>query len=164
MADAGTPDDRDVQRLPSSEGPAESREETLKRVLEEEDAVEVSRERVDADPSTARGYQRTLLSRIPRFGLLGAGVGVLIGLLLIWGPGPLDAPLVGGPGRGTVTTLAGSIGFLVLCAVVFGLVFAALSGLIYNAREDGRTERRVEEDTGVDPGPPARGLDAKHDV
>jgi hypothetical protein len=158
------PRDADVQKFPPTETPAEPREATVEHALEESESQRPARERMAADPSTARGFHRKLLGRIPIFTLGGAALGALIGLLLVWGPGPLQNPLTGGPGRGTVANVAGAVGFIALCAIVFALVATALSGLIYTAREDGRTERRVEESTGEDPGAPAEPLDPKHDV
>lgn len=144
---------------------AESREETLRRALAEDPLA--ARESVDRDPSTRRGAGWAIFGRSHVVAAVGAIIGAVVALIFAIGPGPLRIPLVGNvgdPDRGPVTTAFGTMGFMVLLALAFSLVFMAISGLLYSAKEDGSTERRVEESTGRRPGPPAEPLDPRHDI
>jgi hypothetical protein len=156
---------REGEFFPPTTQNAESREETVRRALRDDPLA--ARESVERDPSVRRGAEWTIFVRRPIYAVIGAAFGAVLGLVLAIGPGPLNIPLlgnIGDPERGTITTLFGTLGFMVLLAFVFALVFMAISGLLQSAREDGRTERRVEESTGERPGPPADPLDPRHDI
>lgn len=141
-------------RSPSE--PGETRAETQERVLEE--IEEVRGEPVDsfdaADSSVRRGVPRRLGRSVARWVLAGAGIGAIVGaVLLVTSPSSVDA-----------SGVAGGIGLIVGGALVFALIGGVFGALFLVEREDGRVEREVEKTTGEDPGAPADALDPKHDV
>ena len=150
---------RDTQDFPPTEPHAESREETIERALADDPMHSPHEAPADEDPITARGVTGRAITRTHLFGIAGAIIGAAIGLVLALGP--IDAPFMAD--RGTAGTIAGTIGYMLFLAFAFSLVFTALSGLVYSAREDGRIERTVEEETGRRPGAPADPLDPKYD-
>lgn len=129
-----------ISRHPPTEGDggyAESREETIERVVGEEMAPEPVADATAAeDPSSRRGILSLVAGRWFWIGVgIGAGVGAIVALAT-WPV--LDADAVGGD-AGKIA-LAGAI---VLAGAVIGGV---LSVLVNVAREDGRIQREVEED------------------
>jgi len=151
----------DVERFPPTHEHADTREETIARAVAD-DPVHQGRERIAGDPSARRHFGRVMIVRPHVWALGGAVLGALIGLLLALNATPVEAP--GMTDRGPIGTLFGTLGYMLLLALAFSLVFLAISGLIYSAREDGRTERLVEEEQDREPTRPARPLDPKHDV
>jgi hypothetical protein len=134
--------------------PAESREETVQRVLHEADEaqnVEAHEELVD--PTSRRGVNRAVARRALLLAGIGAVFGAVLALILSFLPGPVETD-----------TAAGTIGYMVVVGIVFALVFGLIGTLILLAREDGRVEREVERATGREPPPPASPSDPKYDV
>lgn len=151
----------DVERFPPTHQDAETREETVARALRD-DPVQRSRASESQDPSERSRFGQKLTVRSHAWGLAGAVLGAVLGLLLALNATPVEAPFL--TDRGDIGTFFGTVGYMLLLAAAFFVVFWALSGLVYTAREDGRTERIVEEDTGRGPQDPAQPLDPKHDV
>jgi hypothetical protein len=151
-----------VQPLPPTKVDAESREETIERVVKEAEEEQRTPASVEtADPSTRRGLNRALLRVVLALAIAGFVVGAVLGLILSLLPGPFE--LVG---RGNIE---GSTGWLqtLLYSLVMGaglaLVVTVIGTLIFLAREDGRVERDVEHRTGIQPPAPADPLEPEHD-
>lgn len=143
-----------AQDLPANPD-VETREETIARVVDSEEAVGAERGG-SPDPSTRRGVQRTLARTLAMGAAVGAVIGVVAGLILSLAPGPFETSSVGA-----------AIGYMALLGGALALVVALLAALFTLEREDGRIERKVEEDTGRgpegigDPADPAHDLDQR---
>jgi hypothetical protein len=156
---AGKDDDMADEDLPyrvqpdrPAKPPVETRDETVARVVGPVEAVSVDRGG-SSDPSTRRGFQRLLTRRF--FTAAGAGglVGVALGLALYFLPGPREE----GRGLGAEGgNWANAVGYAVVMGVALAIVAAVLSSYFILAREDGRIEREVEEQTGHQPEGPGR--------
>ncbi|HSJ73240.1 MAG TPA: hypothetical protein VK904_02905 [Miltoncostaeaceae bacterium] len=134
--------------------PAESREETIGRVLEEADEAQNVQAREElVDPTSRRGVNRTVAKRGVMLAAVGAVFGAVLALILSFLPGPVETD-----------TAAGTIGYMVVVGIAFAIIFGLIGTLILLAREDGRVEREVERATGHDAPPPASPSDPKHDV
>lgn len=147
---------RTTEYFPPTEAHGETRDETLRRLVDDE-RVPLEREDLAGDPTSRRGTNAKLVARPHVAALIGAGVGALVGLALALIPG------VPGPG-GEEITFGGTIGYMVVLGVAVAVVTFVIAGLIYVEREDGRVERETEERTGRPGEPPAAPLDPKHDV
>ena len=132
-----------IQRDEPAHVDVESREETIARVMGEEEAVGAERGG-SVDPSTRRGLNRVLWRTVATWAAAGAVFGALIGAVLSVVPGPFET-----------SSVAGAIGYAAVLAVALALVTGMLAALFTLEREDGRVEREVEETTGEQP-PPAR--------
>jgi hypothetical protein len=139
------------QDLPATPD-AETREETLARVVDSTEAVGAERGG-SSDPSSRRGLNRTLARTLLVFGGAGAAVGAVIGLVLSLLPGPFETSSVGG-----------TIGYMAALGVAGALITAVLSALLTLAREDGRVEREVEDETGRGPEGAASPSEPEHDL
>lgn len=135
---------------------AEPRERTVERVLERTDQPRHGRAQgatADADPTSRRGFHRLLTARAGLGFLAGFVLGVAITLIA-----NATAPqALGDPGTG------GLIGACLVIGAALGLVGVVMTAFVVLGREDGRVERRIEEDLGDQP-PPGKGLDPRHDV
>jgi hypothetical protein len=135
-----------------AEPQVETREETVARVAGAEEAVSVGRGG-SADPSTRRGFDRLLTRRFFTALAVGALAGIALGLILYFLPGPREE----GAGLGLERTgWANAVGYAVIMGVALAIVAAVISSYFILAREDGRIERRVEEQTGQEPEGPGR--------
>ena len=153
MADE-TPPPQSVQPDFPANPPVESREETVSRVIEETGEVQrVHANEEIADPTTRRGVNRTVTKDALIFAGIGAVLGAVLALILSFLPGPVETDSV-----------PGTIGYMVVLAVLVGIIFALIGTLILLAREDGRIERKVEQKTGRPPEGPADPIDPKYDV
>jgi hypothetical protein len=114
----------------------ETREETIARVVDPDEAVGAERGG-SSDPSSRRGLNRTLGRTLAGLAAAGAIVGAVVGLVLSLSPGPVETDSV-----------VGAIGHMVALAAAGALVVAVVGALLTLAREDGRVEREVEEATG----------------
>jgi hypothetical protein len=141
-----------VQHDDPPTGHAETREETIARVVDEQEAAG-ARYGGSADPSARRGVNRALGRTHLVWGVIGAVIGAALGVILGLVPGPFETD-----GAGSV------VGYAVLLAVACGIVAAVLASLVVLAREDGRIEREVERSTGTGPVAPGRPQDPKHDL
>lgn len=152
---------RSTEYFPPTESHAETREETLDRLIEDE-RVPVEREDLAGDPTSRRGTNTRLITRPHIAALAGAVVGAVVGLILALIPG------VPGPGGRTGADnqmhLGNIAGYMAVLAIAVAAVTFVIAGLIYVEREDGRMERELEERRGVHGEPPAEPLDPKHDV
>ena len=120
----------------------ETREETVARVLDQEEAVG-SEHGGSADPSTRRGLNRVLWRTVGIWAGSGFVLGALIGLVLSVAPGPFET---GGAGE--------AVGYAVGLGLALALVVGMLATLFTLEREDGRVERELEEQrTGDQPAP-----------
>ena len=134
--------------------PAESREETIERVLDEADEAQDVQAREElVDPTSRRGVNRTVAKQAVLLAAAGAVVGAVLALVLSVLPGPVETD-----------TVAGTIGFMVVSAIVFALIFGLIGTLVLLAREDGQVEREVERATGRGAEPPGSPGDPRHDV
>lgn len=131
---------------------AETREETIARVVDETEAVGAERGG-SPDPSTRRGLGRTMFGSLLVFGAAGAVIGAVAGIVLSLLPGPFETDSV-----------AGAIGYTVALAAAGALIAAVIGTLLTLAREDGRVEREVEEGTGRPPEGAARPIAPEHDL
>lgn len=133
-------------------GPAEPREETVARAVEQSRQAHVDQDvpaDVGTDPSTRRGMNPALAKAAGIGFVLGAAVGAAIGALLRVAPAALGDL---GEMPGIIFMMAGALG-----------VIGALAGAYFVLeREDGRIERDVEGELGHQPAP-GEGLDPKHD-
>jgi hypothetical protein len=152
MADETQP--HTVQPDRPAQPQAESREETIERVMEEPDAAQNVHAREElVDPTSRRGVNRTVARHALLFAAGGAVLGAVLGLILSFLPGPVETDSV-----------AGAIGYMVVLAVALAVVVGLIATLILLAREDGRVEREVERKTGHEPEPPGSPIDPKYDV
>ena len=129
----------------------ETREETVARVVGEEEAVGAERGG-SSDPSTRRGLNRVLWRTVAIYALVGFVAGAVIGLILSLAPGPFETS---GAGE--------TVGYMVGLGAALALVVALLASLFLLEREDGRVERELERmRTGPSP-PPASPSSPRHD-
>jgi hypothetical protein len=143
-----------VQPLPPTKVDAESREETIERVLEEADEAQNVHAREElVDPTSRRGVNRAVAKRALVLAAVGAVFGAVLALILSFLPGPVETD-----------TVPGTIGYMIVVGIVFAVIFGLIGTLILLAREDGRVEREVERATGRDAPPPASPSDPKYDV
>lgn len=120
----------------------ETREETVARVVGEEEAV-VARRGGSPDPSTRRGLNRVLWRTVAIYAGIGFVAGAVVGLVLSIAPGPFETSGVGD-----------AIGYMIGLGLALALVVALLASLFLLEREDGRVERELEERrTGANPAP-----------
>lgn len=147
---------------PPAQPHAESREETLDRVLAESEQVGGDAPRA-ADPSTRRGFNEALGRQMLRGAIVGAVAGVVIAVLLRW---VAPAPLTGWPGGRSFSDseLVNWVGWTLALAVALAIVMMVIAAFLHLAREDGRIEREVERATGHRPEGPGRPLGPEHDV
>lgn len=147
---------------PPAQPRAESRDQTLDRVLGESEQVGSDAPRA-ADPSTRRGFNAALGRQMLRGGAIGALAGIVIGVLLRW---VAPEPIVGWPGGRSFSEseIADWVGWTLALAVALAIVVMVIAALLHLAREDGRIEREVERATGHPPEGPGRPLDPEHDV
>ena len=139
MDEQPEPQDASVQQDLPATSHAESREETIARVVDADEAVGAERGG-SADPSSRRGLNRTLRRALTRSAGAGALVGAVLGLVLSLSPGPFET-----------SGVSGVVAYVVVLAVAGTLLAALLGALLTLAREDGRVEREVEESTGRGP-------------
>jgi hypothetical protein len=143
-----------VQPDRPAQQPAESREETIHRVLDEADEAQNVQAREElVDPTSRRGVNRAIAKRALVLAAVGAVVGAVLALILSVLPGPVETD-----------TVAGTIGYMIVVGIVFAIIFVLIGTLILLAREDGRVEREVEGATGHRPEPPGSPSDPKYDV
>ena len=151
-----------VQHYPPAKADAESREETIERVIHESEEVQRTTAGIEAvDPSSRRGLNRALARVVALLACAGFAVGAGLGLVLSFLPGPFE--LVG---RGNIEGSTGWLQALLYALVMgagFALVVTVVGTLIFLAREDGRVEREVEGRTGIHPPAPADPLEPQHD-
>ena len=119
----------------------ETREETIARVVGEQEAVGAAHGG-SADSSTRRGLNRVLWRTVAAWAAAGAVFGVLIGAVLSIAPGPFETG-----------SLGDAVGYAVGLGVALALVVGMLAALFTLEREDGRVEREVEQTTGEQPSP-----------
>ena len=139
MDEQPEPQDASVQQDLPAKSHAETRDETVARVVDSDEAVGAERGG-SADPSSRRGLNRTLRRALIGFGSAGALVGAVLGLVLSFAPGPFEA-----------SGASGTVGYVVALAVAGALLTALVGALLTLAREDGRVEREVETATGSGP-------------
>ncbi len=128
-----------VQQDQPAQSHAETREETVARVVDSDEAVGAERGG-SADPSSRRGLNRTLRRALIMFASAGALAGAALGVVLALAPGPFET-----------SGVSGAIGYVAALAVAGALIAAVLGALLTLAREDGRVEREVEAATGRGP-------------
>jgi hypothetical protein len=149
-----------VQRDVPANPDVETREETIARVVGEEEAVGAERGG-SPDPSTRRGVQRTLAGTLLLFGGIGAAAGAALGVALSFCPGPREE----GRGLGVQGDGIGhTVGYALVMAVAVAIVVAVIAAFVTLAREDGRTEREVERATGHGPEGPGDPSSPEHDL
>lgn len=146
------PQAHSIQQDQPAESHAETREETIARVVDDAEAVGAERGG-SADPSSRRGLNRTLAGSLLVFGASGAVVGAVVGFVLSLLPGPFETDSV-----------AGAVGYTVALAAAGALIAAVIGTLLTLAREDGRVEREVEEETGRGPEGVAAPGSPEHDL
>lgn len=144
--------DRSIQQDTPAAPDVETREETIARVVGEEEAVGAERGG-SPDPSTRRGVQRTLWGAIAVGAGAGFVVGAIAGLVLSLAPGPVETDSVGA-----------ALGYTLGLGAAVAIVGAMLTALLTLAREDGRIERQVEHETGAPPQGPGRPGSPEHDL
>lgn len=152
MDEDTAPQPQSVQRDLPATPDVETREETLARVVDSTEAVGAERGG-SADPSSRRGLNRTLAGTLLVFGGAGAAAGAVVGLVLSLLPGPFET-----------SSVAGTLGYMLALAVAGALITAVLAALLTLAREDGRVEREVEEETGHGPEGPGSPSSPEHDL
>jgi hypothetical protein len=131
-----------VQRDDPPVRDVETREETVARVVGEEEAVGV-RHGGSPDPSTRRGLTRVLWRTVGIYAGIGFVAGAVIALILSIAPGPFET---NGAGE--------TVGYMIGLGAAIALVVALLASLFLLEREDGRIERDVQrERTGENPAP-----------
>ena len=130
---------------------AESRVETVARVAGPEEAA-IAERGGSSDPSTRRGLNRWLGRNQAILAVCGFVVGAIVALVLSLSPGPVETHNVWGV-----------IGYMIVLGVAGALGFVVIGSLLLLAREDGRIERRVEQDTGREPAAPAQPSRPEHD-
>lgn len=146
------PHSQSVQRDQPARVDVETREETIARVIDQTEAVGADRGG-SADPSTRRGVQRTLAGAFVVFGAAGALVGGVLGLVLSLLPGPFET-----------SSVLGALGYTITMAAAGALIGGVIGALVTLAREDGRVEREVEENTGRGPEGAASPGAREHDL
>ncbi len=109
----------------------ETREETVARVVGDEEAVGAERGG-SPDPSTRRGLNRALWKTVAMYAGIGFVAGAVLGLLLSLAPGPFETSSVGG-----------TIGYMIGLGFAIALVVTLLASLFLLEREDGRIQRDV---------------------
>ena len=120
----------------------ETREETIARVVGEEEAVGAEHGG-SPDPSTRRGLNRVLWKTVVMYAAIGFVAGAVIGLVLSLAPGPFET---GSAGE--------TVGYMIGLGAALALVVALLASLFLLEREDGRVERELERKrTGPNPAP-----------
>jgi hypothetical protein len=120
----------------------ETREETVARVVGEEEAVGAEHGG-SPDPSTRRGLNRVLWKTVVMYAGIGFVAGAVIGLVLSLMPGPFET---GSAGE--------TVGYMIGLGAALALVVALLASLFLLEREDGRVERELEQErTGANPAP-----------
>lgn len=149
MADENGTGAHGVQRDRPASPDAETREQTIARVVDGPEAADAAAHGGSSDPSVRHGVQRTLIRTMVRAGAVGAVVGAVAGIVLSQVPGP------GGEGRG-LGLEGGGPWHVVSYAIVMAIGVAIIVGVVYGAlwtlaREDGRIEREVEQRTGRGP-------------
>jgi hypothetical protein len=133
---------------------AESRQETIERVLHEADDAQNARlGEARAAPTSRRGVNRAVARRALGFAAVGAAAGADRGVVLTVAGGPFET---GGA--------AGAAGIAVAMAIALGIVVGLIATLILLAREDGRVEREVERATGRGPEGPGSPGDPRYDI
>jgi hypothetical protein len=130
----------------------ETREETVARLVGPEEAVSVDRGG-SPDPSTRRRLGRILTRRFFTAAAAGGAVGIALGLLLYFLPGPREESRALGTEGGN---WANAVGYALVLGAALAIVAAVISSILILAREDGRIEREVEERTGRGPEGPGR--------
>jgi hypothetical protein len=130
-----------IQRDQPAHVEVETREETLARVMDEDEAVGAERGG-SADPSTRRGLNRVLWRTVGTWAAAGFVLGALVGAVLSIAPGPFETGSVGD-----------AVGYALGLGAAFALVVGMLAALFTLEREDGRVERDVEKTTGEQPAP-----------
>jgi hypothetical protein len=138
MDEQPEPQDASVQQDLPATSHAETREETIARVVDSDEAVGAERGG-SADPSSRRGLNRTLRRALTRSAGAGALVGAVLGLVISLSPGPFN------------TSGSGVVAYVVVLALAGTLLTTLLGALLTLAREDGRVEREVEESTARGP-------------
>jgi len=139
--------ERSVQQDIPADPDVETREETIARVVGDEEAVSADRGG-SPDPSTRRGLNRTLSRTLIVASAAGFVVGAVAGLILSLVSGPFETSSVGG-----------AIGYMAMFGIALAIVVGVLAALFTLEREDGRVERKVTEQTGREseaPGSPSR--------
>jgi hypothetical protein len=141
-----------VQRDEPPTRDVETREETVARVVGEDEAIGASHGSGSPDPSTRRGFNRVLWRTVAVYAAIGFVAGAVIGFVLSVAPGPFETDDV-----------PEAIGYSVGLGLALALVTALLASLFLLEREDGRVEREVERKrTGENP-PPASPSSPEHD-
>lgn len=130
---------RSTQHDLPAEPHAESREETLNKAVDANEAA-LAKSGGSVDASTSRGINQKLRKALVRWSAIGAVIGAAAGVILSLSPGPFETHNVGG-----------LIGYAALLALAGGLIFALIGALVSLEREDGRVERDVENATGRGP-------------
>jgi hypothetical protein len=122
-----------VQRDDPAHRDVETREETVARVVGEEEAVGAERGG-SPDPSTRRGLNRALWRTVAIYAGVGFVAGAIIGLILSMAPGPFETDGVGE-----------AIGYMIGLGLALALVVTLLASLFLLQREDGRVQREEVE-------------------
>lgn len=123
----------DVEYFPPTRPHAESRGDTLDRVVHD-GHLDEGPEPIDSDLTTATGGNRRIAKRAGIVMVVGALVGALAGLILTVIPGPFDTD-----------TTAGTVGYMLVLGFAVGVIVALVATLLMLEREDGRVEHEVEE-------------------
>ena len=139
---ADTTGAQSVQHDQPPQRDVETREETVARVVGEEEAVG-ARHGGSPDPSTRRGLTRVLWRTVGIYAGIGFVAGAIIALILSIAPGPFETS---GAGE--------TVGYMIGLGAAIALVVALLASLFLLEREDGRIERDLQrEATGSNPAP-----------
>lgn len=144
--------ERSIQQDIPAHPDAETREETIARVVGDEEAAGAERGG-SPDPSTRRGVQRTVWGALAVGASAGFVIGAIAGLVLSIAPGPIETDSVGG-----------ALGYALGLGAAVAIVGAMLTALLTLAREDGRVERQVEHETGQPPRGPGKPSSPEHDL
>jgi hypothetical protein len=152
MDEQPEPQDASVQLDLPAKSHAETREATIARVVDADEAVGAERGG-SADPSSRRGLNRTLRHALTGSAGAGALGGALLGLVLALAPGPFQT-----------SGVSGTVAYVLVLAVAGTLITTLLGALLTLAREDGRVEREVEESTGRGPEGAGSPVAPEHDL